>query len=291
MSIENGHLKATINEHGAELISVINQQTKIEYMWQADAKIWGRHAPNLFPIVGRLKDNQYEYKQRTYHLNQHGFARDSEFTVVNRTPSQVRLRLQASEASLAVYPFEFQFDVIFELLATDIINIQYLVTNTDVKILPFSFGGHPGFNVPLQSGETFEDYQITIKPNKIYERQVLNGPFVDPKRLTSLDTHQSLPVKRSDYLNDAIIITLNEQPVQIEIMHPTHHHGISMNIDNAKYAGIWTKADVSAPFLCLEPWWGIADTIDATGNIENKMAINKINPGETQRGSYSIRFF
>lgn len=114
--LENNKLKVEISEHGAELVSAWNKEAELEYIWYADPKYWGRHAPNLFPIVGRLQGDQYELAGQTYYMNQHGFARNMDFMVINQQDDAVRLRLEDSESTRRVYPFAFTFDVIFTLI-------------------------------------------------------------------------------------------------------------------------------------------------------------------------------
>ncbi|MCT0221434.1 aldose 1-epimerase family protein, partial [Lactiplantibacillus plantarum] len=67
VELKNEYLTVLINEAGAELSSV-KSSDGIEYMWQADKTFWGRHAPVLFPIVGRLKDDQYTVAGQAYHM-------------------------------------------------------------------------------------------------------------------------------------------------------------------------------------------------------------------------------
>ncbi|MDR3241749.1 MAG: aldose 1-epimerase family protein [Lactobacillaceae bacterium] len=289
--IENGSIQVKINELGAELTSVVNQATGIEYIWQGDPKIWGRHAPNLFPIVGRLHGDTYRYAGKDYHLTQHGFARDSEFEVIEQSETAVRLRLTDSKETRQIYPFKFQFDVVFSLDTEDSLEVQYVVTNLDQKELYFSVGGHPGINLPLQAGQTFNDYLVNITPAKEFGRKVLSGPFVDFAKDTTFDASVALPVRRSDYQNDAIILELKQEPISIEVTDQKHEHGVMVDIQNAQYAGIWTKADVEAPFLCVEPWWGIADTVDASGDLTDKLGINHLQPTETMQGIYALTFF
>ncbi|KZU82064.1 LacX protein plasmid [Lactiplantibacillus plantarum] len=103
VELKNEYLTVLINEAGAELSSV-KSSDGIEYMWQADKTFWGRHAPVLFPIVGRLKDDQYTVAGQAYHMGQHGFARDNDFTVVNQTATQATFELTDSRATREMYP-------------------------------------------------------------------------------------------------------------------------------------------------------------------------------------------
>lgn len=289
--LENEKVRVEINELGAELNSIFLKESGTEYLWQADPEIWGRHAPHLFPIVGRLKDNQYQYNGKSYKMSQHGFARDLRFDVINSSANTTQLRLKDSTETYQQYPFKFQFDVIFTLVDTGEIFIKYLVKNIDQQSIYFGLGGHPGFNIPLSDRKSFEDYQIKVTPNKVYQRKILDGPFLDLKQEVTFDAYKELGLKRSDYKNDAIILDLNENPVEIQIVDNDNKHGIKFAIKNAKFAGIWTKADVEAPFVCIEPWWGIADTTQTNGQLVDKYAINRLDVNKEYIGEYSIQVF
>ena len=80
--IKNEFIKAKIKSFGAELNSLQKCGKDLEYIWQGDAKYWARHSPILFPIVGRLKKDNYFYKNQKYNMSQHGFARDKEFEII-----------------------------------------------------------------------------------------------------------------------------------------------------------------------------------------------------------------
>jgi galactose mutarotase-like enzyme len=87
--LTNSYAVATIKHIGAELSSFLFNDK--EYIWQANPDIWNRHAPVLFPIVGRLKEDTYFVKGEPFHLTQHGFARDYEFRLVSQNESSVTL--------------------------------------------------------------------------------------------------------------------------------------------------------------------------------------------------------
>ncbi|MBM7617555.1 galactose mutarotase-like enzyme [Weissella uvarum] len=286
--LDNGSLVVEISEHGAELTSVKNKETGYEYMWEGDPEIWGRHAPNLFPIVGRLKGDRYQYRDKTYYMAQHGFARDSEFEVIEHSDTVARLRLNDQPETAAIYPFHFQFDVVYRLTSQDTLGIVYVVTNTDTHDIFFSVGGHPAFKVPLES---FNDYYINVDPRRKYPRAKLVGPYLDNNLEDYFDSTQAMPLNREDFRDDAIIIRTEGNPTSFVLSKETQSHGITMTVQDAKFVGIWTPYAKEAPFVCIEPWWGIADTVNADGDIAHKYAINQLSPAQTFTGSYSISFF
>ncbi|EJF34012.1 hypothetical protein JC2156_01840 [Weissella koreensis KCTC 3621] len=289
--LENEKVRVAVNEQGAELNSIYLKNNETEYLWQANPEIWGRHAPHLFPIVGRLQNDTYQFEGQIYDMTQHGFARDLVFKIINADSKMIQLRLEDSIETHRQYPFKFQFDVIFTLSEIGEIGIKYLVKNIDQQVIYFGLGGHPGFNIPLSGGKKFEDYQIQITPAKLYQRKVLNGPFLDLHQDIMFDAKKELVLNRSDYKNDAIILELDERPVEIKIIDTDKKHGIKVNIENAKFAGIWTKSNVEAPFICIEPWWGIADTLETTGQLVDKYVINRLDVNDEYVGEYSIQVF
>lgn len=167
ITLKNQYLTVTINEFGAELTSVQeNDADHIEYIWQADPNYWKRHAPVLFPIVGRLKDNQYQYNNQTYEMTQHGFARDNFFEVKNQDESSVDLELTDSPETLKKYPFKFRLVISYKLTG-HALKVSLSVFNPNTDELLFSIGAHPGFNVPLIAGQgTFKDAFVRVAPKK-----------------------------------------------------------------------------------------------------------------------------
>ena len=113
--LKNKFLSIKINSFGAELCSVISTETATEYIWQADKTIWNRYAPNLFPIVGKLKNGSYTYQNKSYQLPQHGFARDNEFICIEHSDSVIVFELTANEELLTLFPFHFNLQIKYVL--------------------------------------------------------------------------------------------------------------------------------------------------------------------------------
>ncbi|MDF7636888.1 aldose 1-epimerase family protein [Leuconostocaceae bacterium ESL0958] len=290
ITLENDQLKVTLNPFGAELTAVYNKMADLEYIWYGDPKYWGRHAPNLFPIVGRLQGDQYRLAGQTYYMNQHGFARNMTFDVVSQSNDSVRFRLTDSESTWRIYPFAFQFDVVFTLVGT-VVKVDYEVFNpSETESLFFSVGGHPAFNLPLDGGK-FSDYYLSISPEKVYDRLRLIGPYSNPNQPVPFNANIPLRLRQEDYHDDAIILKLDRQRTTFLLARLANQHGMEMTVENAQYLGIWTPAGKNAPFIAIEPWWGIADTVDATGNFKEKFGANVLAAGDAFTGSYEMNFF
>lgn len=290
ITLKNQYLTVLINEQGAELTSV-KDTDGLEYIWQADPAFWKRHAPILFPIVGRLKDNQYTYAGHTYEMTQHGFARDNQFEVESQLPTKVSLVLRPTEETLAKYPFKFELRIIYELVDHQL-NVSLNVINPSQDTLLFSIGAHPGFNIPLVKGEgNFEDSFIRIAPKKSYVQIPLKPPYSDPNDPQAIDLTKPLPLNHELFNSDAIVLSLDRQETTVMLANAQNDRGVSLTVENAPYVGIWSPYPKKAPFACIEPWWGLADTVNADGKLEDKFAINQLAGRHAFAGRYSISFF
>lgn len=285
VQIENKFLTATFAEQGAELISLKSKENGIEYIWQADPEYWGRHAPVLFPIVGRLKEDTYSYQGKEYHLPQHGFARDSLFEVIEQGAESVSFSLKATKETKKNYPFDFELVITYTLEEQNL-TVHYQVENIGQEDLYFSVGGHPAFNVPLESGLSFSDYYLSYSPQKSRTQIPLSGPYADMENKTLAQTNISLDLTHDLFHKDALIYeTKGVNTFTIES--DESEHSVSLTTE-MPYVGIWSPTPKEAPFVCIEPWCGIADTTTATGNLVDKVGINHLTPSELFKAHYVI---
>jgi len=290
VELKNEYLTVQINEAGAELSSV-KASDGLEYMWQADPKFWGRHAPVLFPIVGRLKDDQYTVAGQAYPMGQHGFARDHDFRVVSQTDTTATLELTDSAETRKIYPFAFRLRLHYTLTDHEL-TVGYDVHNPANQDLYFSIGGHPAFNVPLAAPEgDLANYQVTVAPKQTYRHIPLKAPYNDIANSTTMDLTKPLPLTRELFKDDAVILDLKHQETTLLLSSDLNDHGVAMTIDDAPYVGMWSPYPKQAPFVCLEPWWGIADNVDADGQFSHKMGINQLAAKQTFNAHYAVKFF
>lgn len=290
LTISNEYLTVLINPLGAEVTSVKDNASHLEYMWQANPVYWPRHAPILFPIVGRLQDNQYQVNGQTYQLTQHGFARDNEFRLWSRTTSSVTLRYASDDQSKTKYPFDFALTVKYTLTAHQL-KVAFTVDNPSDQTLPFSLGAHPGFNVPFGDVfNKFEDYQVTVAPKRVYQRVPLVGPYSDSTHSVPLDLTHPLRLSHDLFDHDAQVLTLNDQETTVMLGTPRDDHGVALTT-TAPYLGIWSPYPKQAPFVCLEPWWGLADDVHATGELTSKVAIQKLAAHAQFNAGYQVTYF
>ncbi len=289
VKIENEFLTAEINLHGAELASLVSKEDGTEYMWQADPKVWARHAPVLFPIVGALKDDQYTVNGKTYHMTRHGFARDLDFTVASQTADAVELELRDSDATHEKYPFAFRLVLSYKLTGKDLA-IGYHVENPADEEMFFSVGAHPAFNVPLKDGLNFDDYTFKFSPEADRTKVGLAGKYADFAAGKTVSENE-LPLSLDLFKNDALIYVLDGKETAMSLTTDKDTHGVSLSVTGAPYVGIWSNYPTPGAFCCIEPWWGVADGPESDGKFETKRGINKLAGGATFEAGYTVSVF
>lgn len=274
-------LIATISEKGAELISLIDKNQK-EFIWEGNPEFWGKHSPVLFPIVGTLKNNSYEYDGKQYSLSRHGFARDMLFIVIEKSEKSITFSLSDNEHTFNIYPFRFEL-LISYTLEENSLQINYKVQNKNTFKMPFSIGAHPAFAL----SENFEKYSLLF-PNdeKLYHHPLENDLLSDHVKAISLKNHK-LSLSYELFKDDALVFkTIVSKNITIL---KNGLPQLKLHFNGFPNLGIWTKT--KAPFLCIEPWFGYSDSANASGNITEKEGIQIIEPDEKFESAIFIEVF
>ncbi|WP_448699719.1 aldose 1-epimerase family protein [Mucilaginibacter sp. AW1-3] len=283
--IQNQYLKVSIRQQGAELTSIYDKTDSTEHLWQGDESIWPWHAPNLFPIIGAAKDNQIHVDGNDYTLERHGFTRTSHFQLIETSDTHAKFSLLFSEKTLAVYPYKFEFQILYDLI-DNALRITYKVINHDTKTIYFSVGGHPAFNVPFYKGDAYEDYYLEFEQSEKLEKHVLVDPGLFTGKTEPVKTDgKKLPLTPQLFAADALVFK-NIKSREVHIKSTKHSKVLSVEYPHFNYLGIWAK--VGAPFVCIEPWLGCADTDGRDVDIKQKEAIQKVDKGHVFEAEYFI---
>lgn len=286
--IENENLSVVIQPKGAELDSIVHKQTQLEYLWQGDAAFWGKKSPVLFPIVGTLKDNRFTYEGKSYTLPRHGFARDKTFIVESHTADKSSFLLRSDAESLKVYPFEFEFRLHY-VLKDNTLSVSYDIQNMTNGDMYFSVGGHPAFRLPLVENTDYTDYFIELNTVETSGRYPLsNDGLLELTTNPFLENTNKIPLNPSLFYEDAVVLkhlTSNRMAIRSE----KTTHGLAMVFEDFPFFGIWAAKD--APFVCLEPWCGIADSVNTTQALVEKEGINKLGQGKRFERTWTIEVF
>ncbi|NTS43651.1 aldose 1-epimerase family protein [Flavisolibacter sp. BT320] len=288
ISMANNHLQVTIDPKGAELKSVFHKGNNLEYIWQADPAFWAKSSPVLFPIVGELKDKTYRYKGKSYQLSRHGFARDKEFTVSQQEESAVTFSLESNDETRAVYPFDFVFSLTYTLDEHSL-RVRYGVSNRGNDEMLFSVGGHPAFNLPLAEGTTYTDYRLEFSRVETAGRwPISKDGLIEKTPQPLLQNSNVLPLTKDLFAKDAVVLK-QLQSNSAQLVSDKTPHGLEFFFEGFPYLGLW--AAPGADFLCIEPWCGIADSVDASGELSEKEGINNLPAGEQFAVEWKVRFF
>lgn len=285
-TLKNEQLTIVIDEFGAELHSIYHNKNQQEYLWNGDSTYWGRRSPVLFPIVGSLRNKEYTYENQTYHMGQHGFARDHAFTCLEQSENQLTFGLESSSDTLEVYPFQFLLKITYTLKA-DTVAVTWEVTNHDTKTMYFSIGGHPAFLCPIAPNTKQTDYFLQFDSDKLTVTTI-NGQGLAMKDKQNLDlTHGILPITEHLFDNDALIVEGN-QAHTVSLLKPENMPYLTVKFD-APLFGIWSPAKKQAPFVCIEPWYGRCDAKDFDGELKDREWGNQLEPNSTFHASYTIQ--
>ena len=295
ISISSNSLTASIDTMGAQLMSL--RKGESEYLWQGDSNWWPRRAPILFPIVGVLKDSKAESAEGTISLARHGLARLNQFEVVEQSPSSVTLQLKSTEETRKSYPYDFELKLIFSVDG-DTLTQMYKVTNPANVVLPFTLGAHPAFNIPIPGVEaaSLDQYHLLFTHS-----WTSFGPSITDEGLCDYATPQRLVVDSDtlplswELIDHEKTITFEDVPdrritLTANAETSSETHGIQMDFEGFDYLGIWSAAP-GCPFVALEPWCGIADTVDTDGVFEHKPGIICLDSEQSIVKTLSIKVF
>ena len=287
ISLSNNSITAEIDTAGAELKSV--KKGDKEYMWCGDAKFWGRTSPVLFPFVGAVADGKYRVSGKEYAMGQHGFARDMEFEVSEKTDDYAVFVLASSDVTLQKYPFEFKLFISYKLEGDSVV-VGWKVENTGKEDMPFAIGAHPAFNCELSSEGTLKGNAVVLKT----EKDVLTvRKFHDPLAANetyelALKEDKSFDVDEHTFDGGAIILE-NSQVNGVGIKSADGKVFVELTFD-APLLGIWSPVGKNAPFICLEPWYGRADAEGFNGELKDRDWEQILAPGKSFEVAYTAKF-
>lgn len=278
ITLSNNAINIQIKTLGAELCSLKDSENR-EFIWEGNANFWGKHSPVLFPIVGTLKNNSFVHNDNEYHLSRHGFARDMNFELIEKTENSATFSIQSNSETLKSYPFKFELQIQYTLINT-ILEIDYTIINKDSNEIPFSIGAHPAFALP----GNFEDYSLDFEKVEPLEYTLLENDLVS-KQTEKIHTDTNrVPLTYELFKRDALIfkkLQSNSLTI-IEKEKPI----LKVHFQEFPSLGIWTKVD--APFICIEPWLGYSDTTESNGNLFEKEGVIVLQSNATFQAKFSI---
>ena len=279
--LSNDRLSIKVALKGAELQSLLDLKNNREWLWQGDETYWGKRSPVLFPFVGAVKEGVYKYCDQSYPMTKHGFARDRDFLLESRSENHLTFLLKSDEATLSIYPFRFEFRITYQLHQNKL-TIIYEVSNQSHHEMIFSIGGHPAFNCPMDR----EKWQLEFE-----EAEHLETFLINEKNGLIKGNKKSLPVNGKPlvlsgelFKKDALIFDHLESHY-VDLAGPAPEDRIRFEIGKFPLLAFWSP---EAPFLCIEPWFGMADKETSSGHLEHKPGTVTLVPDTAFKTAYSV---
>lgn len=291
--IENEVLKVEVAAAGAELSSVYDKENNLDRVWCADPAVWNRHAPVLFPFVGKVKDKEYIYQGSTYEMKtQHGFARDSVFTCVAKSDDSVTYSLVSTEETKKIYPFDFDFRVTHTLDAENprVLHIIWEVENKGDGDMYFKVGGHPAFMVPVDENGNGTETYLEFPGKDAFRLTLLNlvSCHPTPWNTQELKLEDGFCKVTQEMFDIDTLIMDNNQVELSRICKADKTPYVTMVSKGFSSFGVWAK-DIYK-FICLEPWVGRSDDEDEVAELTEKAGIQKLDAGQTGKWEYTVEF-
>lgn len=280
-TIENDKLIVGVKDLGSELTSVKSKATAKEYLWQGSEKYWLGQSPILFPIVGRLIDDEYTFENKKYSLPQHGFARRMTWKMSNAKADEISFVLTETEETLKVYPFRFEVKVTFSLEG-NCLKVSHDVLNTNGKTMYFSIGAHPAFNCEIGDRLVFSQKE-TLETAKIDLVRSLRMP----ESIPVLNEETDIVITEHIFDGDALVFK-GAKSEYITLENDRDDYKVKFYLGNSPYLGIWSKP--GAPYVCIEPWCGVNDSYEKKNDFSEKEGIISLEAGESFNYTWRAEF-
>lgn len=286
--LKNDNFLVEIDRHGAAINHIYNLQEHFDYMWNND--VWSKHAPVLFPAIGRSNNDAYLYKDKKYEMPQHGFVSEYDFDVIKKNETELSLQLSDNKKTFALYPFHFTLNINFSL-GKDGLKLSFNIKNDDTKSLSFSLGSHPAFNLPINGEGKFEDYrlQFSPEPQELKQFEIVKKP--NPYRSGNIkkiaEFNGELPLNYHMF-DDGLIIIENDGINKVKVLSSKTKHSIELDLHDFRYLTLWTKEGANASFLCLEPFNGLPDVYGDLKDIMHKEGNTVLQEAKSKSYSYKI---
>lgn len=272
-TIENEILSVSVSDAGAQLQRIELKRSGEALLWKGNPAVWKEHSPWLFPVIGQLKEGRFLWQGKAYGMPMHGFAKRLYFTLEARTDTSLRFVLRDTPETLAVYPWRFELAIEYALNGARL-DVTCRVANRSGETMYYSIGAHPGLT--CREGDRLR----FAGANHLTCRQLEKGShLLKPDQATLPLDDSCLTLSASLFNNDALIF---EEPGVTEIT-LLREQGASVRVcfDEVPWLGVWSRGEAygELKYVCLEPWLGVDDTVDADGLIEHKTGIQSLEAG------------
>lgn len=286
--LKYGCTTAEIQRKGAQMVSFKGNDGR-EVIWQRDPHIWADSSPVLFPICGMAKDDQVIIDGVAYPIAKHGFSLEAEFEVAKQGDDFVELVLMPTAESCPQYPFDFVFHIVYTLHENGF-RTDYIVENKSDKVMPFCVGGHPGFNVPMEEGAIYTDYQLVF-PQQEEGKNLLvpGGLLVDGEEIIPFENGTTLPLSHDLFDERDSLLFAELKSRSVDLVHKVSGKGLRLSYPKMEVLAIWSESVIHGDYVCLEPWHGLPGLVNESGKFEDKPFVTLLQPGMSHQCGYDVQ--
>ena len=287
-TLGNDVLAVRVSNMGAELQSVVRDG--VERMWCGDPAVWGRRAPLLFPLIGRLRDGWYALDGRRIDAPTHGFCRDRAFDAEQVSDTEARFTTVADEQTRAVYPFDFRLTVCFALEGPTLVK-THEVENLGGAPMPFELGGHEAYATRLLPNERMADCFVRFEGLDAIEMFGMDEAGILTLPKTAVPLEDGCLTRTPEQLGIDTVVLENVPGSAVALASTANPYEVRVEFPDFPYLGIWTKAGQDdARYLCIEPWSALPDTHFSPRELAEKPGVRTLAPGERATLSYRMTF-
>lgn len=275
---ENEFFTLAVKEMGAELNSLKSKKTGIEYIWYGDDSIWYGQSPILFPIIGRLLGDKYTLNGVEYSMEKHGIVRKKPFKLIESTEDSLTFVQTDDAESIKAYPYQFELKVTFKLTDTGL-KVSHKITNNSEDAMYYSFGAHPGFNCEIG------DYLKFSEDSELFTERIDTESILIDEKFPVEMIDNKIELTKNIFDKDALILS-SFKSKNIKIKSNNHNRIISFDFDSP-FLGIWAKPN--APYVCIEPWWGVNDDYHKKPDLSQKRGIMALESKESREFTWEVK--
>lgn len=285
-SLKNEKINIKVKSLGGELTSLKKNNSEQEYIWTGDSKFWAGQSPVLFPIIGSLSGGSMMVDGTSYSMGNHGFARREEFQLIEEKENKLVYSLKYSDKTLAMYPYKFELQLIYTLDNSSV-KISYRVINLDEKTIYFQLGTHPGFNCPMKENLDLSDYFLEFSQTETANRYYCDAGnlLIENREELFIENSNKLKLNYEMFYEGAHLLR-DIKSEDITLKSEKDPSFIKVSRENFPYLGIWQPKD--APFLCIEPWHGLAEPAGFNGHFSEKELIVSLEKGKVHSASLTF---
>lgn len=285
--LENNKVKIIVSSLGGELQKITGKINGDEYLWNGRPYGWNLSAPTLFPIIGKVKDGEYKYKNKKYQMRQHGFASKYEHKVIQNTNELIKFELMYNNKTLENYPFKFALRTSYTL-EDESIEIGFEVENLDSNQIIFSLGSHPSFLCPFSREEELNDYYLEFEEQETASILCINKEdFLTGEKKVYLNKTNTINLTEDTFKGGTLIFS-DLKSDKITLRSKKHNKFVSVDFNGFPILSLWATEN-TRPFICIEPWFGHADYNDFDGEFREKADTIILDKNKKFKCNYKIK--